>query len=86
MQLGEDLQNTWIMFDHVRCVASWTTMACHVYDHAYCKMMTNAICDMYSKNIKVQQIMWTKLNETILKHRSAKLNFKGFMVNNTQAN
>jgi hypothetical protein len=36
----------WIMFDHVNRVACWTTMACHVYDLAYCKMMTIAICDM----------------------------------------
>jgi len=31
MQPRGDLQNTWIMFDHVKCVASWTTMAHHVY-------------------------------------------------------
>jgi hypothetical protein len=46
MQLRGDLQNDWIMFDHVKCVAGWTTMACHVYDHTYCKMMTIMICDM----------------------------------------
>jgi hypothetical protein len=45
MQLGEDLQNTWIMFDHVKRVVGWTTMACHVYNLAYCKMMTIVICD-----------------------------------------
>jgi hypothetical protein len=30
MQPTGDLQNVWIMFDHVKCVAGWTTMACHV--------------------------------------------------------
>jgi hypothetical protein len=30
--------------------------------------------------------MWKKLNETMLKHRFPKPNFKGFMVNNAQAN
>jgi hypothetical protein len=30
--------------------------------------------------------MWTKLNEIMLKHGFPKPNFKGFMVNNTQAN
>jgi hypothetical protein len=29
--------------------------------------------------------MWTKFNETMLKHRFPKSNFKGFMVNNAQA-
>ncbi len=46
MQLVGDLQNAWIMFDHVKCVANWTTMACHVYDWAYCEIMTIAVCDM----------------------------------------
>jgi hypothetical protein len=32
MQLIGDLQNVWIMFDHVKHVAIWTIMACHVYD------------------------------------------------------
>jgi hypothetical protein len=30
--------------------------------------------------------MWTKLNDTMLKHGFRKLNFKGFMTDNTQAN
>ncbi len=30
--------------------------------------------------------MWTKLNETMLKHKFPKLNFKGFMVDSAQAN
>jgi hypothetical protein len=54
MQLRGDLQEAWIMFDHVKHVVGWTTMACHVYNHAYCKVMTIAICDMQSKDIKVQ--------------------------------
>ncbi len=85
MQLVGDLQNVWIMFDHVKHVASWTTMFCHVYDSTYCKMMTIVICDMHSKDKEVQQVMWTKLNDTMLKHKVLKLNFKGFMVDNAQA-
>jgi hypothetical protein len=46
MQPIRDLQNIWIMFDHVKRVASWTIMAYHVYDLVYCKVMTIAICDM----------------------------------------
>jgi hypothetical protein len=45
MQLAGDLQNVWIMFDHVKHVAGWTTMVCHVYDPAYYKMMTIMVCD-----------------------------------------
>jgi hypothetical protein len=74
------------MFDHVKCVDGWTIMACHVYNLAYCKMMTIVICDMQFKDIEVQRIMWTKLNEMMLKHRFLKPNFKEFMVNSAQAN
>jgi len=30
--------------------------------------------------------MWTKFNETMLKHEFPKPNFKGFMADNAQAN
>jgi hypothetical protein len=46
MQLARDLQNAWIMFDHVNHVVGWTTMACHVYNSTYYKMTTIVICDM----------------------------------------
>jgi hypothetical protein len=36
MQPRGDLEHAWIMFDHVKRVKNWTTMACHVYDSAYC--------------------------------------------------
>jgi hypothetical protein len=74
------------MFDHMKCVVGWTTMACHVYNPMYCKMLTITICDMQCKDIEAQQLMWTKLNETMLKHKFPKPNFKGFMADNTQAN
>jgi hypothetical protein len=53
MQPGGDLENTWLMFDHVKHVQEWTTMACHVYDVAYCKVMTITVCDMQSEDTKV---------------------------------
>jgi hypothetical protein len=42
------------MFDHVKRVVGWTTMAYHVYDPIYGKVMTIAICDMQFEDIKVQ--------------------------------
>jgi hypothetical protein len=35
MQLKSDLQIAWIMFDHLKHVEGWTTLACHVYDSFY---------------------------------------------------
>jgi hypothetical protein len=50
MQPGGDLEDTWIMFDHAKRVKHWTTMACHVYDSAYCLVMTIAVCDVQSED------------------------------------
>jgi hypothetical protein len=61
-------------------------MTYHVYDLAYCKVLTIAVCDMQYEDTKVQQFMWTTFNETILKHKFPKPKFKGFMVDNAQAN
>jgi hypothetical protein len=60
-------------------------MACHVYDLTYYKIMTIAIY-MQFEDTKVQPIMWKKLNNTMFKHGFPKPNFKGFMVDNMQAN
>jgi hypothetical protein len=46
MQLAGDLQNAWIIFDHVKHAISWITIVCYVYNPAYYKMMTIAVCDM----------------------------------------
>jgi hypothetical protein len=58
MQPGGDLQDGWIMFDHVKRVKKWTIMACHVYDSAYCHVMTIAICDMQSEDAAAQSVLW----------------------------
>jgi hypothetical protein len=86
MQLGGDLKNAWLIFDHVKCVQEWTTMACHVYDATYCKVMTIAVCDMQSEDMKVQCIMWRKFNNLMKKYDVENPNFKGFMADSTQAN
>jgi hypothetical protein len=41
---------------------------------------------MHSNDTQAQQLMWTKLNEMMSKHRFPKPNFKGFMTDNAQAN
>jgi hypothetical protein len=61
-------------------VIGWTTMVCHVYDLAHCKLLTIVVCDMQFEDIEVQRLMWTKLNEMMLKHIFPKPNFKGFVV------
>jgi hypothetical protein len=39
-------------------VEGWTTMACHVYDPIYFRMMTIAMFDMQVKDVEFQVIMW----------------------------
>ncbi len=86
MQLGGDLQNCWLMFSLVKRVQEWTTMACHVYNLVYCKAFTIAVYDMQSESIEAQYVMWTKLNQVMIRFGLAHPNFKGFMVDSAQVN
>ena len=54
MQLGGDLQDAWIMFDHVKWVRGWTSRAFHVYDSSYYHIMTITCSDMQSEDYAVQ--------------------------------
>ena len=56
MQPGGDLEHVLIIFDHVKHVTNWTTMACHVYDATYQHVMTIACCDFQSKDKDTQII------------------------------
>jgi len=54
MQEDGDLRDSWMMLEHVKRVKGWTTMACHVYDSLYCRIMTIIICDMQSEDTSAQ--------------------------------
>jgi len=56
-----------MMLDHIKHVQGWTIMACHVYDLAYYKVMMITICDMQSKDIEAQCMLWRKLNIVVEK-------------------
>ena len=56
MQLGRDLELAWFMFDHVKRITNWTTMACHVYDSTYQCVMTIVCCDFQSEDKDAQII------------------------------
>ena len=86
MQPGGDLENAWVMFDHVKRVRDWTTLACHVYDSTYCRVMTIATCDMMSEDCDAQILFWRNLNAVMERNGVAAPNFKGFMADSAQAN
>ncbi len=86
MQVGGDLENAWIMFDHVKRVKGWTTMACHVYVSTICKVLTIACCDMQSEDQKAQILFWENLNKVMAENDVPHVNFKGFMADSAQAN
>jgi hypothetical protein len=73
MQLGGDLQDAWIMFDHI-------------YASTYCCVMTIAVCDMQSEDAAAQSVLWKNLNVVVAKHGVPKPKFKGFMADSAQAN
>jgi hypothetical protein len=74
------MQNAWMMFDHVKHVQGWTTMAYHVYDMVYCKVMTIVVCDMQFEDMEAQCILWRKLNVLIEKKGQGMHIFNGFIV------
>ena len=86
MQPGGDLEDSWVMFDHVKRVPEWTTIAAHVYDSKYCKVMTIALCDMQSEDADAQELFWTNLNSVMSANGVPNTNFKGFMADSAQAN
>ena len=86
MQPGRDLEHAWIMFDHVKRFKSWTTMACHVYDSSYYRVMTITVCDMQSENAAAQMVFWKNINDVMTRHGVPSPKFKGFMANSVQEN
>jgi len=56
------------MFDHVKRVKEWTTMACHVYDPSYKKVMTISTCDMQSEDTEIQVQFWKCLNNVMFRN------------------
>jgi hypothetical protein len=79
MQPGGDLEHAWIMSNHVKRVAKWTTMACHVYDRTYQRIMTIAYCDFQSEDKDAQVLFWHNLNHVMAWYGIPKPHFKGFM-------
>ena len=71
------------MFDHVKRIKKWTTMTYHVYDPTYCRVMTIAVCNMYSEDAVAQSVFWKNLNVVVAKHDVPKPKFKGFMADST---
>jgi hypothetical protein len=61
-------------------------MACHVYDSAYCQVMTIVVYNMQSKDAAAQMVLWKNLNDVMARHNIPKPKFKGFMVDNVQTN
>ena len=86
MQPGGDLELAWIIFDHVKRVTNWTTMACHVYDSTYHSIMTIACCDFQSEDNNAQIIFWKNLNHVMTRHGIPSPQFQGFIVDNAQTN
>jgi hypothetical protein len=86
MQSNGDLENAWIMFDHVKQVKHWMTMACHIYDSTYCRVMIITIYNMQSEDAVAQTVFKKNLNDVMAKHGVPEPKFNGFMANSVQAN
>ena len=81
IQPSRDLEDTWIIFNYVKCVKHWTTMGCYIYDSAYYRVITIAVCNMQLKDATAQIVFWKNLNDVMTRHGIPKTKFKGFMAN-----
>ena len=86
MQPGGDLENAWMMSDHVKRVKGWTTMAAHVYSGTYQRVMTISCCDFQSEDKDAQVLFWQNLNHVMARHGIPHPTFIGFMADSAQAN
>ena len=68
MQPGDDLEDIWIMFNHIKCVKHYMIFGCHVYDSRYCKVMIIALCDMMLETHDAQAYLLYGLNGVMTKH------------------
>ena len=86
VQVGRNMENSWIIFDHVKRLKDWTTLACYVNNSKYYKMLTIVCCDMQSKDGIAQTLFWENLNSVILENEVSNVNFKDFMADSAQVN
>lgn len=86
MQPGQDLEKCWMMFDHVKRVPKWTTMACHVYDPKFRRVLTIACCEFQCEDTSTQVLFWQNLNAVAIRNGVLNPNFAGFMADTAQAN
>jgi hypothetical protein len=84
--VGGDIEDSWIKFNHVKCLKDWTTMACHVYNRKYCMVLIIACCTMQSEDVVAQIIFGKNFNCTMTENRIFHVNYKRFMADSTQAN
>ena len=80
MQLGGDLENEWVMFDHVKRVKEWTTFGVHVHDPNYCSVMTIAACNTQSERADAQECFQMSLLIVTEKHGMSNINLRDLCV------
>lgn len=82
-----DLHRCWVVFDHVKRIEGWTTLAAYVYDPHYRGVMTITTCDMKAKDKLPQGLFWKLINnKTCLKYGIETVDFRGFMADGVQTN
>jgi hypothetical protein len=57
-------------------------MACHVYNPHYYEVITIVMCDMHSKDVEFQVLMWRALVKAMKVNGVNNLQFKGFIIDN----
>jgi hypothetical protein len=62
MQSGSDMENSWIMVNHVKQLNDKAMMACYAYNNKDSKISTTTYYDMQPKDVVVHILFWKNLN------------------------
>lgn len=84
-QVGGDMQNQWIVFEHVKWLKEWQTMVCRIYDIKCFEVLAIACCNMPFENGATQTLFWENLNVVRVENGVPNANLKVFMSNNAHS-
>ena len=73
------------MFDHVKRIHNWTTMACHIYEPNFYSLMTIPICEMKGEDVDSQLLLWNGIKKCLV-DRGIPIPDMKFITDNAMAN
>lgn len=58
------MENSWMMFDHVKLLHNWTILVCHVYNNKHYKVLIVICFDMLLEDVQAIPCYWRILMQS----------------------